>query len=512
MKRPGAPIDSPSSVVTSPNTTVELLRRVAVECPDRAAYVSADRTLTYGSWDESADALAYTWQRIGVGKGDVVALVLPSCIEYPVCYQAAMRLGAVTTGVNPRLGRWEIDAILARTRARVAVVADGLPAPESAETVLRCSDVIATWNGRRAIDFPRIASTDPVAIVWTSGTTGGPKGAVFTHRQLCAVASSSTALTARFDRKLSPTPFTHIGYMVHAWEEIQNAVTIVIPPTPWKAGRVLELMERTRVTVGQGVAAHWRLMFDCPDFATTDLSALRIAGTGGSIIPPELVAEMRERLRCPVVVGYSSTEAGVVSETSAEGSIEEACSTVGKARPNVELRVVDAGGVPLEPDEPGWVQCRSAAVMEGYLDDPEATSRVLDGDDWLSVGDMGRLDSDGTLTLLGRGGEMFIRGGYNVYPAEVERVLARHPAVALVAVVGQPDPVLGEIGRAFVVPERGGVAPDLDELRSWCSDDLADYKAPDRLELVDELPHTRLEKIDRAALAARSCAAAETRL
>ena len=493
----------------APKTTVDWLRRVAADFPDRDAYAEADRSLTYGAWDAAADALAHALRRLGVGKTDVIALALPSCIEYPVCYQAAMRLGAVTTGINPRLGRREVDHIIEKTRARVAVIADELPTPDHAATVLRSSELAALWSGERATDLPNIAATDPVAIVWTSGTTGGPKGAIYTHRQLAAVAESASALTARFDRKLSPTPFTHIGYMVHMWEEIENLVTVVIPPTPWKAAGVLDLMERAGVTVGQGMAAHWRLMFDSPRFAGTDLSALRIAGTGGSSIPTGLVAEMRDRLGCPVVVGYASTESGVVSETSPSDAPELLHSTVGRARPNVELVVTDDDGRLLPPGREGWVRCRSGAVMQGYWDDPKRTAEVLNPDGWLTIGDLGRLDADGNLTLLGRGGEMYIRGGYNVYPAEVERLLAQHPAVAQIAVVAQPDPVLGEVGRAFVVPVQGRPAPELEELRAWCADDLADYKAPDRLELVDDLPLTRMAKIDKRTLTVRATAAAQ---
>ena len=493
----------------SSRTTAGLLRRVAAEYPGHDAYVEAGRALTYGEWDQAADAMAQCFRQLGVGRGDVVALTLPSCIEYPVCYQAAMRLGALTTGINPRMGRREVDSILGRTRARIAVLDDDLPAPESDVTTLRRSDLPAMWNGERAVGLPEIDEGDPVAIVWTSGTTGGPKGAVFTHRQLEAVAASASALSSRFDRKLSPTPFTHIGYMVHLWEEIEKVIAVVIPPTPWKAAAVLALMERKRVTVGQGMAAHWRLMFDSPAFAKVDLSALRIAGTGGSSIPPGLVVEMRDRLGCPVVVGYASTESAIVSETDPGDPPGLLHSTVGRARANVELVVTDDDGRPLPPGREGWVRCRSAGVMSGYWEDQKRTASVLDNDGWLTVGDLGRLDAGGNLTLLGRGGEMYIRGGYNVYPAEVERTLALHPAVAQIAIVAQPDRVLGEIGRAFVVPEPGRPALTLEDLRAWCRDDLADYKAPDRLELVDELPLTRMAKIDKTDLAARAAAAAQ---
>jgi acyl-CoA synthetase (AMP-forming)/AMP-acid ligase II len=477
-------------------TTVDLLRAIASAHPDAEAFVEVDRRLTFSAWDRAADGVASAFAQSGVGRGDVVVLVLPSSIEYAVCYQAAMRLGAVTSGINPRLGPVEAGAIVQRCQPRL-VVGEAEFGP-SVSTIRPVS--LGAASALDAPRLPRLDPADPVAIVWTSGTTGQPKGAVFDHRNLAAVAGGAGEMGAPFDRRFSPLPFSHVGYMTRPWEEIEKVITTIIPPTPWKAGDSLSLMERESVTVGQGVPTQWRLILSHPDFDSTDLSSLRIAGTGAAPVAPELVREMQDRLGCSVVIGYTSTEAAITTGSRPGDSPELIHRTVGKARETVSLRIVGDGGAVVGEGEIGRVQCRSGAVMRGYWHDPERTAEVLDSDGWLTTGDLGYLDEAGYLTLVGRRSEMYIRGGYNVYPAEVEAVLSEHPSVDAVAVVGLPDDVLGEIGAAFVVPAVG-MTPDAETLRWWCGQRLADYKAPDRLVVVAELPLTAMNKVDKRALA-----------
>jgi acyl-CoA synthetase (AMP-forming)/AMP-acid ligase II len=474
------------AAVTPPRTVVDLLRGVAAEHGSRDAYVERDRRMTFAEWDRAADGVAAYFAAAGVGRGDVVALCLPSSIDYAICYQAAMRLRAITTGINPRLGPNEVTSILERTEPRVIV----------RETDL--ADVRDAWT-RTPVALDASAPDDPVAIVWTSGTTGPPKGAVFDHDNLRAVAIGAGELGARFDHRLAPLPFAHVAYLSRPWEEIEKVITTVIPATPWKAVDTLRLIETERVTVGQGVPTQWRLVLDHPDFDATDVSSLRIAGTGAANVPPELVREMETRLGCPVVIGYTSTEAAITTGTVPGDAPEVLSRTVGRARDNVELEIVDDHAHVCATGEVGRVRCRSGAVMRGYWHDPERTAEVLGADGWLTTGDLGRLDERGYLTLVGRRNEMYIRGGYNVYPAEVERALSSHPDVAAVAIIGVPDPVLGEIGVAFVVAAEGA-HPQLDALRAHSCAQLADYKAPDRLQLVAELPLTPVGKIDKKRL------------
>ena len=483
-------------------SVVELMRATAEAHADTVAFVDGERRLTFGEWDRAADGLAATMAEAGVGRGDIVCLMLPSSADYAVCYQAAMRLGAITSGVNPRLGPAEVASIIGRTHPAVTVAPAERHPPPGAGRVIRHDELDGAYRREPLRRRPRIDGTEAVAIVWTSGTTGEPKGAVFGHANLEATARGSGDLSRPGDHRLSPLPFAHVGYMTKPWDELVNVITTVIVPSPWKAGEALRLIEAEAVTVAQGVPTQWSLMLADPRFDATDVSSLRVAGTGASTVPPELVREMRRRLRCPVVVAYASTEAAITTRSRIGDPDEVVSGTVGSACEGVELEVVDDDG--HRTQDVGRVRCRSAAVMREYWGDPERTKAVLDADGWLTTGDLGRFDDAGHLQLVGRRSEMYIRGGYNVYPAEVEAVLGGHPEVEKVAVVGIPDPVLGQIGAAYVVPAAGSGPdqPDLGHLRAWCRDRLADYKAPDRLELLTELPLTSMLKVDKQALTA----------
>jgi len=400
----------------------------------------------------------------------------------------------------------------------VTVVDDGLePPPGPTGSVLVRTDCLAAAGGPPPSTWPELHPSDPVAVVWTSGTTGLPKGAVFDHDNLRAVADGTDVLSDAGDRRLSPLPFAHVGSMTRVWDEAANGVTTVITPTPWKAADAVAVMAAERITVAQGVPTQWALVLARPELADADLTPLRIAGTGASRVPAELVAAMREALGVPVVVRYTSTEASLGTGTVPGDPDEAVATSVGCPVPGVALVVADDEGAPVPAGEVGRVRLRSAAVMRGYWGGPptgpgaaglvldrQATDAVLADDGWLTTGDFGYLDDDGRLHLVGRANEMYIRGGYNVYPAEVEGALGDVPGVEQVAVVGLPDPVLGEVGVAFVVPVTGG-DPDPEELlaglRSTAKATLADYKAPDRVVVLDRLPLTSMMKVDKRALA-----------
>ena len=477
-----------------------LLRRVAELHPDREAFVDGDIRLTFGRWDEAADAVAAWFAELGVRKGDVVSLVLGSSSDFAVCYQAAMRLGAVTSAVNPRLGPREVLSIFERTGPRVTVldpVGVSLPPGADAGTIVDLDAVrLAVQAGGRPATFPHIDEDDVVAVVWTSGTTGVPKGAVFDHACLRDMERGAGVLSAPGDRRLSATPFAHVGYMTRPWDEVLNVITTVIMPVPWHAADHLRLIAAEGVTVGQGVPTQWQLVLQHPDLAHTDTSSLRITSTGASRVPAELVRALRKAFGVPVVVRYTSTEASVSTGTRIDDDDEIVANTVGRPAPNVELRVE------AEPGSVGEVLLRSRAMMRRYWKDPVTTAATIDDDGWLHTGDLGSLDRAGNLSLVGRRVEMYIRGGYNVYPAEVEEVLGEHPEVASAAVVGIPDPILGQIGAAAVIPVDARRPPSLDDLRSWCRERLANYKAPDRLRIVEELPTNAMAKVVKPAVAA----------
>ena len=481
--------------------TVDLLRRTAAAHPDVDAFVeAAGARISFAAWDRAADGIAAGLARHGVRLGDVVCLMLPSSIRYMLCFQAAMRLGAITSGLNQRLGRAEVEHIVATARPAVVVVDPDGPQPPSGTRVL-------TWPELRgfctepAPDLPALHRDDVAVLCWTGGTTGRPKGVEFDHDNLAAVAAAAGPLSAPLDRRLSPLSFAHVGTMTRAWDEISRAITTVITPARWTAADALRLIAAERVTVAQGVPTQWELMLRHPDLATTDTSSLRLAATGGSRVPVDLVWRIRKELGIPVINRYASTEAAVISGTRPDDPDEVIIGTVGRPGAGIEIRLRDDAGAEVPTGAVGRIQVRSAAVMRGYWRDPEATAAAIDAEGWLTVGDLGTFDEAGNLRVVGRLGEMFVRGGYNIYPIEVEQVLAEHAAVVQATVVARTDTVLGEAGVAFVVAN-GPVGGD--ELKAWVRERLADYKTPDDVVLVDELPVTPLGKIDRRALIART--------
>ena len=486
----------------------DLLRDAAATHPDREAYVHGQKRVTYGWLDRVADGFAATLIDAGVTPGDVVGLLLPSSIKFAACYLGALRAGAITSAVNRRLGPTEQASIFARTEPKVTVLGDdtALPAGVHAGRVIPVTDLKEAFDADPPPHPPRLTASDPTCIVWTSGTTGAPKGAVYDHETQAAISRNVGQLTAPGDRRLVVLPFAHVGYMTRMWDELANATTIVLVGEPWSAAETLRLIREERITMGTGVPTQWALVLEHPDLARTDCSTLRVAGLGGASIPPELVRRMRETLGCPVITRYTSTEAGVTTSTLTTDSDEVIATTVGRPTPEVELRIDGTGGRVAPPGSVGEVLCRSPAMMRGYWRDPGRTAEVIDADGWLHTGDLGFIGDDDNLRLVGRLKDLYIRGGYNVYPTEVEAVLAEHPDVDRVAVVGAPDRVLGEIGVAFVVPAPDGDhdALTLDALRAWCRARIADYKAPDRVVIADDLPITPMLKIDKRALSDRA--------
>lgn len=436
---------------------------------------------------------------MGVRAGDVVAIRLPTSLEYALAYLGALRVGAMATGINPRLGRREVEAIVARARPAVTVVEQEDHATAAAPFITR-ADVAATPSDDPTWRPVGIGADTPVAIVWTSGTTGTPKGAVFDHSNLEALSRATGELSAPFDRRLSPVPFAHVGYMTRLWDEIGNAMTSVIVPTPWSAATALDLLESERITVGQGVPTQWELMLRQPGLEERDLGALRLIATGAAKVPARLVFDLQRLFRCPVVVRYATTEASVISGTLRSDPPEVVEQTVGEPCPTVEVRITDDDGRELPAGAVGMIEVRSLAMMRCYLGTEHESPIRADG--WLVTGDAGSLDEAGRVRLVGRRSEMYLRGGYNIYPLEVEQVICEHPSVAEAAVVGIPDDVLGSRGVVWVVPAHPSDPPQLDALRRLCQENLADYKAPDSLVVVASLPRNQMGKVDKRRLAA----------
>jgi acyl-CoA synthetase (AMP-forming)/AMP-acid ligase II len=475
------------------------------------AFVAAGRwEVTYLELHRLSDEVAAGLTDRGVGEGDVVSLVLPSTPDYVVAYLAATKVGAITAGVNPRLTVPERAAVLEVAGPALVVttpdLGEGVPGHVPTVVVEPAGHLDDLLLPLRAGGPPPPPPPDPerlVAIVFTSGTTGVPRGAVFGNRELAAVVAADVGdAWGGGGPMLASTQFAHVGFMTKLpWYLRLGTTTHLLDR--WRAGDVLRLIADAGITSVGAVAPQLALMLRDPAFDEVDLSHVRTIVAGGAYSPPELVREARRRFGAAYSIRYSSTESGGVGVgTAFDAPDHEALFTVGRPRPGVELEIRDDDDRDVPDGEVGEIVLRSPCMMRGYWRDPEATARTLRGG-WLHTGDLGWVDHAGCLHLAGRRKEMYVRGGYNVYPVEVEAVLGDHPAVAEVVVVPRPDPVMGEVGVACVVPAEGHRPPTLESLRSFAGERLAHHKLPEAVEVIDEVPLTSMQKIDRRALADR---------
>ncbi len=489
-----------------------VVREAAKRFRDQVAFLAPDGyEVTYLDVYRATESVAAGLVRRGVRAGDVVSLVLRSSPDYAVAYLAAARIGAITAGVNPRLGPQERARILDRAQPRFVIatedLAEGVPDDTDTEIVELAESAEGILTALRAdIQAPRLraAAERPVAIVFTSGTTGEPKGAVFRNRQLAAITMFDTGGNwGGGGPMLISTELGHVGFMTKLPWYLRTGARMHMLRR-WRAAEALKLIADNHMPTVGGIGAQIALMLRLPDFDSYDLSAVKAVIVGGARSSPALIEEARRRFQAAYSVRYSSTESGGVGTLTAyDAPDEEALYTVGRPREGIDLVVRDADGKPLPEGEVGEVTLRSPALMSEYWNDPETTATAL-RDGWLYTQDLGFIDSAGCLRLAGRSKEMFIRGGYNVYPLEVEAVLAAHPRVAEVAVVPRSDEVMGEVGVAVVVPRAQDDPPTLEDLRGFAADDLAAYKLPEAIRIIDALPLTDMHKVDRRRLQAEA--------
>jgi acyl-CoA synthetase (AMP-forming)/AMP-acid ligase II len=403
-----------------------------------------------------------------------------------------VKIGAITAGVNDRLSERERNAVL--DVADPKLVIDDAPA----------DDLDGVLGAYRAAGRPPALAPDagrPVAIIFTSGTTGLPKGALYTNRQLAFI--TRTDVGDAWDgggRSFTGTSFAHLGFMTKLQGNLRRGGTNFIM-TRWRAADALALLEREQMTTVAGVPTQLALMLREPNFDDYDLSSVKFIVAGGGPITPELASEARRRFDARLSTRYSCTEAGIGLGTAFDDPDEDAIESVGRPHASVELALVDPDAQPVAVGEIGQVCLRSPAVMSGYWRDPDATAAAFTADGFVRTGDLGWLDDRGRLHLVGRSKEMYVRGGYNVYPVEVEGVLSQHPDLSAVAIVPRRDRVMGEIGVAVVVPRVADAPPALADLRAYATPHLAAYKLPEAIHVVDALPLTAMEKLDRRALA-----------
>lgn len=484
-------------------------REAARRFGDRPVVEAPDGRLTYAELDHAADTLAAGLASQGLGPGDVVAIVLPPGGDWLVAAVALSRLGAIAAGISTASSAPERAELVRLLRPALVLAAgstvDGLP--------LRGDLAVLAAGGRgQELARPGAVVADPepdddraAAICCTSGTTGRPKAALFRERQLRAVQSIDLGPDAEQtwdggSPMLASTQFAHVGMTAKLPWYLRVGATLHVMAR-WRADEALELVAAHRMPTIGVVAPQLALMLRSPLLDSLDLSCVRAIIAGGAASPPHLVQAARERFGAAYSIRYSSTESGGVGlGTAFDAPDEEALHTVGRPRPGVQVRITDDSDVPLADGEVGELQLRSAAVMDRYWGDDEATAATLTEDRWLRTGDLARVDEHGCVVLCGRRTEMYIRGGYNVFPTEVEAVLGDHPEVRDVVVVPVADDVMGELGVAVVVPTTAGAPPSLESLREHAAPRLARHKLPERLVVLDEVPLTTAQKVDRQAL------------
>ena len=467
---------------------------------DNVAYVAASGwRLSYATLDRLSDEVAGGLAARGVGEGDVVALVLPPWPEFVVAYLAAAKLGAVTAGVNARLTPVERAACLDSVGA-VVVLGEGGEPVAAAEHDAGC---LPTLRVAGFVPAPLSPDRDrPVAIVFTSGTTGTPKGAVYTGSRLDAITAVDTGWQwGGGSPALAGTTFAHLGPMTKLpGVLVRGGTTHVLER--WRPADAIALVDRERIPGLGGIPTQIALMLSDSTFADHDVSCVQAIVMGGGPATPALVRAARASFDAAVAIRYSCTEVGVGTATAFTDPPEDAEETVGRPQPGVELLVLDGDDRPVPEGDVGAVCFRSAATMAGYWGAPEATTAAFTSDGAVRTGDLGWVDPTRRLRLVGRAREMYVRGGENVFPMEVEAVLASAPGVAAVAVLPRPDDTWGEVGVAVVVPVAGSDVPTLDALRAHGSNRLAAFKLPEAVVVIDALPLTPMDKVDRRALQA----------
>ncbi len=451
---------------------------------DAEAVVDGPLRLTFGELVDRIRCAAGAFADLGIDKGERVAVWAPNSAEWIVAAFGVLTAGGVLVPVNTRFKPDEAGDIITRSRAKAVLVQKGFldqdyTAPAGIPVIDLKSDFLSSGS-----PFERpVSGADVSDIIFTSGTTGRPKGAMMNHRQTLRMYEEWATLAdlRHGDRYLMINPYFHtFGLKAGLIASFLRGATM-LPLAVFDVDTVVDLIERERISMLPGPPTLYHSLLTVQDKAK--LSSLRAGVTGAADIPVELVRRIHSELPFQTLMtGYGLTEAGNVTLSRPGDSFEDVATTAGLPCEDVEVRIA----------EDGEVLVRGYGVMQGYLDDPDATAQAIDGDGWLHTGDLGNFEKSGRLKIDGRKKDMFIVGGFNAYPAEIEGFMLEHPAVAQAAVIGVPDERLGQVGKAFVVLKAPVSEADL---MSWCRDRMAGFKAPRSVEFLGELPLNATGKV-----------------
>ncbi len=488
--------------------------------------------ISFKDMDDASDRVAAGLLKLGLGRGDRIGMIGTNQPEWLYTYFAASKIGATVVALNVRYRDVELEYMLNQSQTKALVTITDLAGfdyvgffdsfrkkiPTVSDFIFIQSDstpagaiekfagahsyraLLETKVDRDALNRVEAAVTpdDLIIIIYTSGTTGKPKGAAISHKSQLASARAQAehGKLTHEDIALVVLPFNHVGGITCAiLAHLLAKATGVLIPTP-DLNDIITQAGIYKPTIYGGVPTLYTILFMNQDFLKLDMSRVRLAICGGSNAEPALLARIQEifpNAKVMNLYGLSETSGAVVLSPW-ESDFETTVRSIGKPIGDFRVKVVDAQGKELPTGEVGELCFSAEAVCRGYFRMPQETAETFDRDGWLHTGDMGYLDEQGYITLKGRKKEMYLQGGYNVYPVEVENLLTKHPKVMMAAGIGVPDPVLGEVGRYYIVP-RPGADPTEDELKAYCREHLADYKVPRQIVFRESLPLTPVGKI-----------------
>ncbi len=507
-------------------TIPNLVTTRAKDFGDRPAIIDGEMTISFADLAGRVQGAAKSLIALDVAPGDRIAIWAPNMWEWIIAALAIHSVGGVMVPINTRYKGGEAAYLLDKSGAKLLFTVTGFldtdyiallrgtktNLPALANIVIlrgQAPESTIAWSSfvtrGEAIDDEvadaRAHAVEPdhlADILFTSGTTGKPKGAMCTHTQnLRTFLDWSTIVGLRMgDRYLVVMPFFHsFGYKA-GWLSALMMGATVFPEPVFDVNVVLERVQRHRITMLPGPPALYNSILMHPKLASYDISSLRLAVTGAATIPVELIQRMRDELKFEsVITAYGLTEScGVVTMCRSDDDPETIATTSGRAIPDVEVQIVDADGNTLPPETPGEIVVRGYNVMKGYFDAEEETAAAVDKNGWLHTGDIGTLDARGNLKITDRLKDMFIVGGFNAYPAEIENTLRTMDGVGDVAVIGVPDERLGEVGMAFVVPAPGKTLAQ-DDVITWSREHMANFKVPREVRVVDTLPRNATGKV-----------------
>ena len=500
-------------------TTSYLVRANAREYPDTVFINFYERIVTYRELDEKTDALANYLLSKGLKKGDIVSFQMGNSPEFFFTHLGAQKIGALGGPISCWWQAEEVAYLLADSKPKVLIVD-----PEYTGIVSELKDrmpsvVSVLVNSAEPLDLdfphdylPRVLEEyagelkndqqpqpeDPAAIMYTSGTTGNPKGVLLTHRGITFGAEVKIAPfpVGPGDRTLCVLPLFHSGGLNDlAFPAMYAAATIILRKN-FSATEFWECVEKYQITAFYIVPTMWNILLRAPESETVDTSSLKFGLSGAAPIPPEQLRECEQRFHVPIVEAYGATEnSGGITANRLDSRKD---GSIGFAFPGIDVKVLDENGREVSVGQIGEICVKGGTVMAGYYQNPEATSETI-RDGWLLTGDVGYQDQDGFLFLVDRKKEMIIRGGVNVYPKEIENVLHTHPRVSIAAVLPEYDDKYGQVAKACIVLNRGEEA-DESEMRTFCQKRLADYKVPVIFEFLESIPTTAVGKVAKKEL------------